>query len=223
MKSIKSIIDVVEYQLCTGCGICAYMEPLRFEMVDTLEYGKRPFLIEKYIDETGEALAVCPGIQLNRENNIHKDKDIISELHAGWGPVYAVWEGYAADEEIRLSGSSGGASTVLALYCLEKGIADGVIHTSADENIPYLNNTILSKNRNELLEGVGSRYAPASPAEGLKFISDTDEKYVFIGKPCDIAAINNAKKLRPELDKQIPIQIGFFCAGVPSLAGNINL
>lgn len=223
MKKIKSIIDIVEYQLCTGCGICAYMEPLRFEMIDTLEYGKRPFIIEKSIDETGEALAVCPGIQLNRENNINNDKDIIPELNAGWGDVYSVWEGYAADEEIRLSGSSGGASTMLALYCLEKGIADGVIHTSADEKIPYINKTIVSINRKDLLKGVGSRYAPASPAEGLKFISNTDEKYVFIGKPCDIAAINNAKKLRPELENRIPIRIGFFCAGVPSLEGNINL
>jgi len=223
MKKIKSIIDVVEYQLCTGCGMCAYIEPLRFEMLDSLEYGKRPFLIEKCVDETGEALAVCPGIHLKRENNIDNDENIISELSDGWGNVYSVWEGYAADEEIRLSGSSGGASTVLALYCLEKGIANGVIHTSADENIPYINKTVLSKNRHDLLKSVGSRYSPASPAEGLKFVADKAEKYVFVGKPCDIAAVHNAKKIRPELDKHIPIRIGFFCAGVPSLEGNINL
>ena len=97
MKKVKSILDVVDYQLCTGCGMCAYMEPLRFEMADTLEYGKRPFLIEKSVDETCEALAVCPGIQLNRENNIHNDKDIISELNAGCGDVYNFCEGYSAD------------------------------------------------------------------------------------------------------------------------------
>lgn len=223
MNKIKSILDVVEYQLCTGCGICAFMEPLRFEMTDTLKYGKRPFIIDKCVNETGEALAVCPGIQLNRNNIINHDKDIIPKLRAGWGNVYNVWEGYAADEEIRLSGSSGGVATMLALYCLDKGIADGVIHTSADENVPYINKTTLSEDRKDLLKGVGSRYAPASPAEGLKLIANTNDKYVFIGKPCDNAAINNAKALREDLDERIPIRIGFFCAGVPSLEGNINL
>ena len=44
MGKIKTIVDVVENQLCTGCGACAFIEPNVFYMADTFKYGKRPFM-----------------------------------------------------------------------------------------------------------------------------------------------------------------------------------
>lgn len=224
MPPIRSITDVVSFQLCTGCGVCAYIEPDSFSMVDTLEYGRRPVSTNSFgARESGEALSVCPGATLAHADALRSQSDLDQELLAGWGPVYGVWEGYATDSEIRQAGSSGGAATALSLFCIEQEKFSGVLHTAAQDRIPYLNQTVMSTCRSELLSRTGSRYAPASPAEGLDRIKNSESKCVFIGKPCDAAAVQKARLLRPELDSKIGAVIAFFCAGVPSLKGNLNL
>ncbi len=224
MPPIRSIADVVSYQLCTGCGACAYIEPDVFSMVDTLEHGRRPVQAKSLATgESGEAMSVCPGAALGHAGDLRGQGGLDQELLDGWGPVYGVWEGYAADSEIRHAGSSGGAATALALFCIEQEKFSGVLHTAAHERIPYLNQTVMSTSRSELLARTGSRYAPASPAEGLDRIAKAESKCVFIGKPCDAAAVQKARSLRPELDSRIGAVIAFFCAGVPSLKGNLDL
>jgi coenzyme F420 hydrogenase subunit beta len=193
-------------------------------MMDTLEHGRRPFQKAPLgIRESGEALSVCPGAALGHADDMRGQSGLDQELLDGWGPVYGVWEGYAADTEIRLAGSSGGAATALALFCIEQEKFSGVLHTAAHDRIPYLNQTVMSTCRSELLARTGSRYAPASPAEGLDRIAKAQSKCVFIGKPCDAAAVQKARSLSPELDSRIGAVIAFFCAGVPSLKGTLDL
>ena len=194
-------------------------------MGNSLEYGNRPFLVQDASKETFEALRACPGIELshNFESNSAHQNILNQQLIEGWGPILEVWEGYAADEEIRFAGSSGGVATALALYCLEQKGMSGVLHISADSNTPLTNETVFSKSRSELLSRAGSRYAPASPAESLSLIEDSSNECVFIGKPCDVVAVQNARKLRLHLDKKTGFTISFFCAGVPSTKGTLDL
>ncbi len=219
---IKTIEDVVNYQLCTGCGACESVEPNRYKMVDLEEIGRRPQLKSNPAESDGSAFGVCPGHTLKHTFDT-ADPELDRKLMPGWGPVYEVWEGYAADEEIRFRGSSGGAATALALYALEKEGATGVLHTGADKDIPYLNKTVYSASKEDLLSRTGSRYAPASPCESLNEITNRDGTSVFIGKPCDVAALNNVEKINKVLAAKIAIKIGFFCAGVPSTRGNKTL
>ncbi len=60
-----------------------------------------------------------------------------------------------------------------------------VLHTGMDEQQPWTNKTCQSRNRRELMERSGSRYAPASPCDGLEAIEKSSRSCVFIGKPCD--------------------------------------
>src|SRR3989338_1000738 len=223
MSKIETIQDVVSMQLCSGCGACSYVEPYRFHMADTLEYGRRPFVRLNAEQESGEGIKVCPGVGLKHPSENLTDSNLIPELLDAWGPVYGVWEGASADEEMRFSGSSGGAASAIALYCLEKEGMAGVLHTAAREDVPYLNQTVMSTSREELLARTGSRYSPASPGEGLDLIEESESECVFIGKPCDVAGAQNARHIRPQLDKKLGLTIAFFCAGVPSLKGNFEL
>jgi len=222
MPKIRNIQDVSQFQLCSGCGVCAAMEPDRFYIDDVLQYGRRPFLKDGAAEENGDAFSACPGINLKHTFN-RQDPKLINNLLEGWGPVYEVMEGYAVDEELRFSGSSGGVVSALALYCLEKGGMDGVLHTAARKDKPYLNETVLSRSREDILASAGSRYSPASPCDKLAEIDEGQEKVAFIGKPCDVAAVQRARKLRSNLDKNIGITISFFCAGVPSTEGSLKL
>ncbi|GIG60847.1 coenzyme F420-reducing hydrogenase subunit beta-like protein [Longispora fulva] len=224
---MRSIEDVAARKMCTGCGVCAYMAPESYRMVDVLAEGRRPLPIRPVDRGPGpeapgrapreaDALRACPGVGLTAVADDRPQLD-------GWGPVLGMWEGYAAPESLRYAASSGGAATALAGFCLEHRGFGGVLHTGARADIPYLNEVKFSRTQAELLEHVGSRYAPASPAEGLGLVEDADAPSVFIGKPCDVAASHKARALRPGLDAKLGLTIAIFCAGTPSTRGTLEL
>jgi len=224
MRSIRSVREVAAQQLCLGCGACASLHPNAIEMIDVLDEGRRPRqrVGVTVNGELQDALRVCPGIGLAHDDEAISP-GVIEDLRAGWGPVLEIWEGYAADPEIRYAGSSGGAATALALYCLERRGMHGVLHTAARDDVPYLNHTVLSQSREELLARTGSRYAPSSPCDALREIEDAAKPCVFIGKPCDVAATLKMRRIRPELDRKLGLTIAFFCAGTPSTNGTLDL
>jgi coenzyme F420 hydrogenase subunit beta len=124
---------------------------------------------------------------------------------------------------VRFAGSSGGAATALALYAIEEGGMHGVLHIAARPDVPYLNHTVLSRSRAEMLAATGSRYAPASPCDGLQKVEEAPAPCVFIGKPCDVAATFKARALRPALDAKLGLTIALFCAGTPSTQGTLEM
>ncbi len=94
-----------------------------------------------------------------------------------------------------------------------------VLHTGQDPEKPWLNKTVESHGRSELLQRTGSRYAPASPCDGLKEIENSSEPCVFVGKPCDTTGAMLARQGRPALDQKLGLVLAFFCAGTPSTKG----
>ena len=221
---IETVEDVAQRQLCCGCGACAYVSPGTIEMIDSLGHGRRPRFKgpRRTRADDQEALRVCPGLGLEHTFD-RSHPDLIRELVAGWGPVLEVWEGHATDDAIRFAGSSGGAASALALACIEQGGMHGVLHIKARADAPYLNHTVLSTTRKEILSATGSRYAPASPCDGLQLIEDAPEPCVFIGKPCDVAAVHKATQVRPALAEKVGVTIAFFCAGTPTTNATLEL
>jgi len=200
------------------------MAPDALDMDDVPSDGRRPHLLPGAVigDGLQSAASVCPGVGLAHDYD-RNQPDLLRELEDAWGPILAVYEGHAADPDIRFAGSSGGAASAISLYCLEAGGMHGVLHTAAQLEIPYLNETVMSHTREELLGRTGSRYAPASPCDGLQQIVDSPGPCVFIGKPCDVAATLKARRLRPELHAKLGVTIAFFCAGTPSTEGTLKM
>ena len=223
-RRISGITDVAERQLCTGCGVCASVQPDVIRMVDDIEFGRRPIVAES--DAAGQrptttaALACCPGAALRHDDD---PAGIDVRLRAAWGPVLEVWEGFAADPEIRWKGSSGGAATAIALHCLTAEGMHGVLHIRARDDVPYLNETVLSTTRDELVSATGSRYAPASPCDRLDLVRAAPAPCVFIGKPCDVAAVAQASRHDAELGRQVGLTIAIFCAGTPTTRGTLEM
>ncbi|MDQ2089652.1 Coenzyme F420 hydrogenase/dehydrogenase, beta subunit C-terminal domain [Marimonas arenosa] len=48
---------------------------------------------------------------------------------------------------------------------------------------------------------------------------DSDLRFTFVGKPCDVAALRALAAEDPRIGASIPYMLSFFCAGVPSQAG----
>ncbi len=134
-----------------------------------------------------------------------------------------VWEGYAADSEIRYRASSGGLATALGLYCIEQLQMEGVLHIRGSQDFPWKNETVFTRNREELKKTVGSRYSPASPCEQFHTLSRGNLRGVVIGKPCDIACLRKAQESNESLRRNVGLAISIFCAGTPSTNGTLDV
>jgi coenzyme F420 hydrogenase subunit beta len=92
-----------------------------------------------------------------------------------------------------------------------------------DPEDPWINRTVVSKTKEDLVSRTGSRYAPASPCDSIDLIEESSEPCVFIGKPCDTAAMTLARKQRSTLNEKLGLVLTFFCAGAPSAQGTLSL
>ncbi len=224
MRRILSLADVVAWRLCVGCGACAYICPeQKVRLFDFIHEGIRP-VVEGDCGHCPDCLAVCPAVQSDFRRASSADgspADVAFEKE--WGPVTGIWEGYATDPEIRFAGSSGGALTALAAYCVEMLGMHGVLHTGRDPAAPIRNRTRLSRTRKELLEAAGSRYSPASVGNGLGLVENAPSPCVIIGRPVEIAAVRNACQLRPRLAAKVGVMLSFYCAETPPFAGTLAL
>lgn len=179
--------------------------------------GIRPRFLRGDCASCTKCLSICPGYR------VEVQPAAMSQTNGGVGPALEIWEGYASDTELRHHASSGGLISALALYCLEKEGMEFVLHTAASGSSPWTNRTVLSRTRAELLARTGSRYAPASPCNGLAAIERSNRPCVFVGKPCDAAAVRSLRRERPDLDQKVGLVLTFFCAGTPSSIGTLNI
>ncbi len=224
MRKIKNIQDIVDWGLCVGCGACYAVcgRPEAVNLINIESVGIRPRFDSKVCNGCVECLAVCPGYRIDAQNVVSNgNRPRVANLLIG--PTYKVWEGHARDPEVRFNASSGGILTALALYALEKEKMAFVVHTGMDPERPWCNKTKQSRSRQDLLHNAGSRYATSSPCELLRTIEESDRPCVFIGKPCDVAAVNMARKIRPRLDANLGLVLSFFCAGTPSTKATLDL
>lgn len=211
-RRLDSIEAVVSGHLCTGCGVCTYLEP-RLHMQEFPNIGRRPVpIVEITGGVRGEAVEACPGRGL-----AHTRDELAGAPFGGtWGPVIALFECWSTDPKVRHRGSSGGVVSALAMHAIESGTAAGVLQVRARADAPLLNETVLNTTPEAVASSAGSRYAPASPGERLDLVEGAAGPCVVIGKPCDIAGTRVAANQRPALNDKIGLTIGIFCAGTPS-------
>lgn len=222
MTNCRKIKTVVEKHLCCGCGACVAVVPGKLEMVDVFTDGLRPrYLLELSDIEEKKALSVCPGIAIDYRHKLPPNIDL--DLLGEWGPVLNVMEGNAIDNNICFKSSSGGVVTALAAFGISSGAVTGVLQIGASKNTPYMNETRYNTTVDQVLSSCGSRYSPASPCEKFSEIINSKGKSIFIGKPCDIAAVHKARKVVPELDEKILLTVSIFCAATPSTQGTTTL
>jgi coenzyme F420 hydrogenase subunit beta len=209
--------------MCTGCGTCSSASADgELSLTNIIDDGIRPVSAHAAGSDGRSILSICPGYQVD-ETLAAGDRACQTPSDHELGLVLQVWEGYAADAQIRFKASSGGILSALSLYCLEKLGMEFILHTGMDPQRPWLNRTCASRSREELLTRTGSRYAPASPCEGLQWIERSRGPCAMVGKPCDAAGAALLRRERPELDRRIGLVLTFFCAGVPSTRGTLDL
>ncbi len=222
MPQIRNLSDVVRWRLCLGCGACASVSPQKTVRLENFPgEGIRPVTAPNHQDPDNACLKVCPVV--SSDFSFRDNPGGHNEFTREWGPILEIWEGHAADPEIRFQGSSGGALTAISAFCLERLGMGGVLHIGQDPEHSLSNRTFLSKTRPELLSRAGSRYAPASVCDRLEWVEQAASPCVVIGRPVEIAALRNAERMRPALASRVGLALSFFCAESPATAGTVAL
>lgn len=194
---------------CSGCGLCNH----------AVEGGKdqrgfyRPSSVNKLSDQFDTS--VCYPMQLPGLVKPYTKKSNI------WGEFKEVYLGYSSDSQIRKKASSGGILTALCCYLLNTNKVDGIIHVRADETDPTCTKAVISRRAEEVIANCGSRYTASAPLLGITEYLNSDETYVFVGKPCDVTCLR--KYIRQNKITNIKYLFSFFCAGTPSSQANNEL
>lgn len=173
----------------------------------------RPRQTEAISAEVDQAIArICPGLgqQVAAEG---RTDDVI------FGPYLSMQTGWATDAALRHRASSGGGLSAVMVHLLRSGQVDGVVQIAADPSDPMGNVTVISRSEDEILNASGSRYAPSAPLAEIAPLLRGTERFAFVGKPCDVAALRRLETYDPRVSERFPVMLSFFCAGVPSRRG----
>lgn len=208
------INKIVNNNLCLGCGLCASILGEKKCKMNLTENGfYEPILKEITTSHENKTIKqICPGIHVEAES------------HEGvWGRMKSIAEAWSADATIRRKAASGGVITSLAIYLIETHKVDAILQVGVRDDSYLYNELKISRNRAEILHNAQSRYAPALVFENIKQILDSsNETYAFIGKPCDMAAMQNLCRAFSQYKNRIKYYLSIFCAGMPSYNATIK-
>ena len=199
--------------LCTGCGGCALLAGGQVQMELRSPGYLRPVQTGALTSAQDRQIArICPGLGQTVKAEGRMD-DVL------WGPYVSMHTGHATRIPLRHTASSGGGLSAVLVHLLQSGQVDGVIQTGAAPDVAIANVAVLSETATGVVAAAGSRYAPSSPLAGLEPHLNSDRRFAFVGKPCDVAALRALALDDPRVDIHIPVMLSFFCAGIPSQRG----
>ncbi len=188
---------VCDFEQCTGCGLCASNCPK-----GSISMSKRDSLGHLYPIINTETCIDCGLCQKNCP--ILNSSELMMPSVA-----YAAW---SKDEEDYKSSASGGAASVISQYVIEKG---GVVYGCAmlpDIEVKH----IRVDNLSDIKKLKGSKYVQSSMEDvypQLKEDVKSGRMTLFIGSPCQAAAVKKLFKVQPDN----LILVDLICHGVPSL------
>lgn len=209
----KTIYEVVDSGLCTGCGTCASMCPSSaIEMLRDKSKGTYlPVLDKGKCDECGICFEVCPGHEvdfkaLNLEVFGREPEDVLM------GNYLNCYVGHALDHDIRYNSASGGLVTALLVFALERGLVDGALVTKMSEDNPLETQPFIARTREEIIAASKSKYCPVSANTALREVLEEDGKFAVVGLPCHIQGIRKAETVNKRLKGKIALHLGLFCS-----------
>lgn len=210
---VDRLYAIVEQGLCTGCGICQSVAGPEVVRVHKVANGyERPVVVGDLDHSTVDRIyEVCPGTRIEGL----PDRLVEGSTHIDpvWGPWRRIVRAWAADPVVRHEGSTGGVLTALAIYLLESGRVDLVLHARPSTTEPTFGERHMSFTRADVMAGVGARYGPTAPLVDVGEVLEMGLPFAFIGKPCDVAALRNLGRHDPRVDQLVRYMLTPVCGG----------
>lgn len=218
MSSVATVTEVIDTDMCVGCGLCETATSGRVRMVMTPGGSLRPDDPNAFTPgETEHILLACPGVVAAARADPSLPVDPI------WGHHGTMCVAWATDPEVRYRSATGGVLTALGMHVVEEGRASFVLHVGPDPEHPMRSRWVLSETAASVLANAGSRYGPTAPMAGLHVALDRGEPFAMIGKPCDIGALHRWARMDPRVDELCVARLTLVCGGQSRLTKSLGV
>lgn len=218
MQSIIPLVitDVVNNDLCIGCGICVAACPSK--ALDMVE-NKAGFLIANQAGNCNQdsiCLNVCPfdprseaaADETLMSQHIFDVQDKKSERIGSYKNLYA---GYA--NEFRETSSSGGMASYLIYQLLKQGIVKHVVSVLQNPGDTFYQYNVIS-DKDAVLSQSKTRYYPVTMADAIERVKSLKGDIAVVGVACFLKGIRKAEKIESLLMARVKFTIGIICGGV---------
>lgn len=217
-KNINVCTEVVEHDLCIGCGMCAGVCPKGTLQIQWNDYGGySPQDTKSRCSESCHmCLRACPFY--DQDDN---EDTIANELYGNIpgirykpeaGYYLNNYVGYSNVADHRKNGASGGLATWLLETMLEKDLVDQVVCVSPVRGPEVLFKYVICNTTEEIRKCSKSAYYPVEMSEVIRHILNNDGRYAITVTPCFAKAIRLAMRDMKILRKRIKYIIGLGCS-----------
>lgn len=214
------IAQVVDNDMCIGCGLCTYNCP---SDALTMRWNEEGFLIPELTgvcDNDASCISVCPFNPAPVE--AVKDETAIADIflsngtetHDKLGRLIGIYAAYS--EEFRSTSSSGGIGTYIFDQLLDRGIVDHVFSVRSSDASDTHYQYKVSSSKQDLKDSSRTKYYPVTLATVLPEIDRLEGNIAIVGVACFVKAIRLAQYHDPILKEKIPFIAGIICGGVKS-------
>ena len=204
---MKTIADLVDNQLCTGCGTCNVLCPKSAISMHFNSIGQLlPKIDSSLCIDCGLCHDICPSLDTKKtiQRFLCNGPDL-------YGNILNVYIGRAQDEKIFRNSQSGGVATAILTYLFDKKLIDAAVVCHVEYSNDYQSNAIVVTSKQDLLRCQKSSYSPVDMVSALKDTASF-ESVAFVGTGCHIQGVHtlqsfgNGKKFA-----NIKYLIGLIC------------
>ena len=220
MNSNIQIKNVVDNDMCIGCGVCASQCKSGSISMKMNQYGFYTASVDARIDSEEDCISVCP-FNPNPDEKVKTEDDIANifltqaeKRLKKLGRYINTYAGYSVEN--RLTSSSGGIATYTLTQLLKRGDVQHIISVkSSDSGSGHYQYTI-SSSVDELISTAKTKYYPVTLTDAISKLKSLDGRVAIVGVACFIKAIRLAQVQDPVFNEKVAFLVGIICGGVKS-------
>ncbi|MDB4308073.1 Coenzyme F420 hydrogenase/dehydrogenase, beta subunit C-terminal domain [Gammaproteobacteria bacterium] len=205
------VSEIVDHGLCLRCGACEPACPFDIIRFDEEAY---PYITNEAACPVNckRCLKICPGETVDFAALDKEMFGVSPHYQSVTGIVRRSLVTFSTDEQLRSTATSGGFTTQLLEYMMQRGYIDGalVLGSVSDEE-GWREKAFIARSPTELRSAIKSKYRLVPYLRPLKEIEEVDGRYAVVGLPCHIHALKKYLKSTHKLKKRIVLTIGLYC------------